>query len=825
MAKKKKKRKSSVFKIIFKTILILFLVGLVAFSGIAIAMIKTAPPLDVQQILTLNEPSVLYDDKSQYMDKVITNEQRIVVDSKTIPSNLKNAFTSIEDERFYKHKGVDPIRVTGAILANIANKFRNSNKIQGASTITQQLVKNTVLSSEISFKRKIQEMYLAIKLEKELSKDKILEAYMNTIFLGGNSWGVEAASKQYFNKSAKDLTLIECAFLAGIPQSPSVYYPFSEASKKNPSIYINRTKTVLYKMLENGYINQAQYDDSIKNLDAKKLAFSKPSSNNGRLNYEWFTSPVIEQVKKDLKTKYNYDDKQVQNMLMNGGLKIYTTMDKSMQDKIQNIINNAGYLNSHDVNGIIQPQASTVVMDYHNGEVKTVIGGRGNQPVRSYNRAASFNYLRAAGSSIKPLTVYSPAIDTKKATAATVIEDSPVPTDIGTKYGSSSNPYNPKNSPNIYRGYVTLREALMNSINVVAVKLVDMMHLETSISYAEKFGIPLDNHDKSSIASLSLGELHKGTNPLIMAQAYGTFGNNGNCTYAKLYRKVVDRNGNILLDNKTQSKQVLSAQAAFITYDMLQGPVSSGGTGPQANFGNMEIRGKTGTSSDMKNLWFCGLTPYYSAAVWIGNDDSSTVSGVYSSTAARLWGDIMREFHANLPYKQVQKPDGVVTASVDKVSGKLPTSLSYKDPRGSTVYTELFINGTVPTEQDDIHVEARINKITGKLASNFTPNFLTETRIFLKRNYVPTVSLLDEKWVLPKEYDTEIQNKINSPKPSIDKNKKKEKEKEKNKDNTNNKPSLDTNINTPNENNNTNTDNVGPNMEPNPDNNKPKDKH
>ncbi|NEZ45619.1 PBP1A family penicillin-binding protein [Clostridium niameyense] len=825
MAKKKKKRKSSVFKIIFKTILILFLVGLVAFSGIAIAMIKTAPPLDVQQILTLNEPSVLYDDKSQYMDKVITNEQRIVVDSKTIPSNLKNAFTSIEDERFYKHKGVDPIRVTGAILANIANKFRNSNKIQGASTITQQLVKNTVLSSEISFKRKIQEMYLAIKLEKELSKDKILEAYMNTIFLGGNSWGVEAASKQYFNKSAKDLTLIECAFLAGIPQSPSVYYPFSEASKKNPSIYINRTKTVLYKMLENGYINQAQYDDSIKNLDAKKLAFSKPSSNNGRLNYEWFTSPVIEQVKKDLKTKYNYDDKQVQNMLMNGGLKIYTTMDKSMQDKIQNIINNAGYLNSHDVNGIIQPQASTVVMDYHNGEVKTVIGGRGNQPVRSYNRAASFNYLRAAGSSIKPLTVYSPAIDTKKATAATVIEDSPVPTDIGTKYGSSSNPYNPKNSPNIYRGYVTLREALMNSINVVAVKLVDMMHLETSISYAEKFGIPLDNHDKSSIASLSLGELHKGTNPLIMAQAYGTFGNNGNCTYAKLYRKVVDRNGNILLDNKTQSKQVLSAQAAFITYDMLQGPVSSGGTGPQANFGNMEIRGKTGTSSDMKNLWFCGLTPYYSAAVWIGNDDSSTVSGVYSSTAARLWGDIMREFHANLPYKQVQKPDGVVTASVDKVSGKLPTSLSYKDPRGSTVYTELFINGTVPTEQDDIHVEARINKITGKLASNFTPNFLTETRVFLKRNYVPTVSLLDEKWVLPKEYDTEIQNKINSPKPSIDKNKKKEKEKEKNKDNTNNKPSLDTNINTPNENNNTNTDNVGSNMEPNPDNNKPKDKH
>lgn len=518
MGKKKKKRKSSAFKIILNVFLSIFLVAGVAFGGIVFAMIKTAPPLNVQQVLTFDEPSILYDDKGQYMDKVITNEQRIVVDYKNVPQNLKNAFVSIEDERFYKHHGVDIKRFTGVILINVTNKIKRSSKLQGASTLTQQLIKNTVLSSEVSIKRKVQEMYLSIQLEKELSKDEILGAYMNSIFLGGNALGVEAASKQYFNKSVKDLSLIECAFIAGVPQSPSVYYPYSSASKKNPSIYLNRTKTVLYKMLDNGYITQNDYNKALKDLDSKKLAFAKPSAPSNKLAYEWFSIPAIEQVKKDLKTQYKYDDKQIHNLLVNGGLKIYTTMNKNLQDKTQNTINNAYYLNSYKSNGMIYPQASAVIMDYHNGEVKTIIGGRGDQPARSYNRAASYNYLRPAGSSIKPLTVYSAAIDSKKATAATGFEDSPIPNNIGRKYSSGA-PYNPKNSPDIYYGYVNVREALMRSINVVAVKLVDKIGLNTSIQYAEKFGIPIDQHDRSSIASLSLGELHKGTNPLIMAQA------------------------------------------------------------------------------------------------------------------------------------------------------------------------------------------------------------------------------------------------------------------------------------------------------------------
>ncbi|WP_434290382.1 transglycosylase domain-containing protein [Clostridium botulinum] len=814
MGKKKKKRKSSAFKIILNVFLSIFLVAGVAFGGIVFAMIKTAPPLNVQQILTFDEPSILYDDKGQYMDKVITNEQRIVVDYKNVPQNLKNAFVSIEDERFYKHHGIDIKRITGATLLNVANKIKRSSKLQGASTLTQQLIKNTVLSSEISIKRKVQEISLAIQLEGKLSKDQILGAYMNSIFLGGNALGVEAASKQYFNKSVKDLSLIECAFIAGVPQSPSVYYPYSSASKKNPSIYLNRTKTVLYKMLDNGYITQDDYNKALKDLDSKKLTFAKPSAPNNKLAYEWFSIPAIEQVKKDLKTQYKYDDKQIHNLLVNGGLKIYTTMNKNLQDKTQNTINDAYYLNSYKSNGMIYPQASAVIMDYHNGEVKTIIGGRGDQPARSYNRAASYNYLRPAGSSIKPLTVYSAAIDSKKATAATGFEDSPIPNNIGRKYSSGA-PYNPRNTPDIYYGYVNVREALMRSINVVAVKLVDKIGLNTSIQYAEKFGIPIDQHDRSSIASLSLGELHKGTNPLIMAQAYGVFGNNGTYTEAKLYTKVVDRTGKVLLEPKTNTKKVLSPESAFITYDMLQGPVSESGTGPQANFGNMEVRGKTGTSSDMKNLWFCGLTPYYSAAVWIGNDNSSTVDGVYSSTAARLWGDIMKEFHVNLPYKQVQKPASVVTANVDRISGKLPTQLSYRDPRGSTVYNEFFINGTIPTEYDDIHVEAQINKLTGKLASKFTPSFLVESRVFLRRDYSPGVELLDQQWLLPYSIDeggslppTEEKNNSNTRDKNKDKNKDKDKNKNKDKNPSQDKPNNNNSNN--NNNNNDNNNNTKP---------------
>lgn len=237
-----------------------------------------------------------------------------------------------------------------------------------------------------------------------------------------------------------------------------------------------------------------------------------------------------------------------------------------------------------------------------------------------------------------------------------------------------------------------------------------------------------------------------------MAQAYGVFGNNGTYTYARMYTKVVDRNGKILLESKPQTKSVISPQAAYLTYDLLKGPVSAGGTGPAANFGNMPVSGKTGTSSDSKNLWFTGLTPYYSAAVWIGNDDYSD-TGISSSYAADVWGRMMKSAHTNLAYKEIDMPDGIVTATICKESGKVPTDLCASDPRGSQDITEMFIAGTVPTELCDIHVEAKVNKLNGKLASAATPIDLIESRVFIKRDYVPIHPVADQQYVLPTEID------------------------------------------------------------------------
>ncbi|APM40396.1 transglycosylase domain-containing protein [Clostridium kluyveri] len=700
MVKRHKKAPFKTSKLIFIILSGLLLIAFVSIIGASLAIIKNSPKLDVNQILNLNEPSVLYDDSNETMDVVVTPQQRTVISFDNMPQNLKNAFISIEDERFYKHSGIDLKRIIGVIFIDIKNKITGSDNLQGASTITQQLVRNIFLSSDVSFKRKLQEMYLSIKLEQKLGKDEILGAYMNTIYLGGRALGVEAASQQYFRKSAKDLNLIECALIAAIPQSPSVYYPYSDKAKKDPSIYLDRTKSVITKMYENGYISQSQYTTAIKDISEGNLDIKPEPTVSNTYNYEWFTVPVITQVKKDLKSKYKYTDEQINNLLMYGALKIYTTMDKDLQRKTEDTItNNSIFQNSTtDGNGILQPEASAVVMDYHSGEVKALVGGRGTQPARSFNRAASENYLKAPGSSIKPLTVYSPAINSQQFTSASIFEDSPLSNETANKYASNGEPYQPKDDDYI-GGNMTLRTALMHSINLVAVKLEDKLGLETASEYAEKFGITLDEHDRSSIAALSLGELHHGTNTLTMAAAYGVFGNYGTYTTPKLYTKVEDRNKKVLLQNKTQTKTVLSSQTAYILYDMLKGPVSAEGTGYNANFGNMAVRGKTGTSTDSKNLWFCGLTPYYSAAVWIGNDDNSVLNdnSLNSNSAAKLWADIMSPFHENLESKELEMPSGVVTAAICSESGKLARADCYKDLTGSKVYNELFIEGTVPT--------------------------------------------------------------------------------------------------------------------------------
>lgn len=763
--KKKKKKIFKIIKIFFISLFCLIILAGVAGLGVALAMIKTAPNLDKSVVTNFEQPSVIYDNQGNFMDKVVTGKDRTIIPLNKIPDKLKDAFISIEDERFYEHKGIDPKRILGVVYIDIKNKITHNENLQGASTITQQLLKKTLLTDKQTLTRKVQEMYLAVNLEKQMNKDEILEAYLNLIPLGGPAYGVEAAANQYFSKSVNDLSLLECAFIAGVTQSPSSYYASAysfatgKTAKNVTPRFVNRTIMVLDKMLENNKISKSERDAAVNDLKNGKLVFKFSQKSADKLNFEWFSLPVINSVKEDLMKKYNLSEEEVDNQLMNGGLKIYSTMDRNLQNSAQKIINDPASYNGKkgntDTNGIIQPQSAAVIMDYHTGEVKCIIGGRGDQPPKSYNRAAyngSSVYNKPVGSSIKPLTVYSPAIDTKKATAGTVMENSPLSTELQKLYGNGGL-YNPKNDDNRYTGYEPMRYALAFSHNLPAVKFADLVGVSTSKAYAEKYGLPSDQI--VGIAASALGELPNGTNAITMAAAYGVFGNNGMYTASRLYTKVVDMSGKTLLEGPTEdSRQVISPQAAYIMWDLLHGPIKvPGGTAYGISIGGMPISGKTGTSSDKKNLWFCGLSPYLSGAVWIGNDKPAVLSGIYSSTAARLWAAIMKEASKGQTIKDIKMPSGLVRVSICKDSGKLPTDNCKNDPRGSRVYSELFIEGTQPTSLCDVHVNVKVNKDNNKLATEFTPIDKLIDKVFITRSYVPKVTLGDQKYVVPTAYD------------------------------------------------------------------------
>lgn len=759
---KKKKNQPKYKKILKGTFLGILIAGLLCFVvglGYIFAIIKSTPPLDVNAVLTLNEPSMLFDSEGQYIDNIPTEEERYKITLDEMSKYLKDAYISIEDERFYKHPGVDIKRTLGSALRSAKYFFTGSGNVQGGSTLTQQLIKNTLLTNDVKIERKIREIYLALNLESKLTKDQILEAYLNTIPLGGRIYGVEAASKYYFEKSAKDLTLPEAAFLAGLTQAPSAYSPYDPENIADPTIYLDRTKTVLMKMRDLGYITQEEYDEAYAFTDANQFAFSQTVINY-KINYEWFVYPALDQVREDLKEVYKYTDEEVDRLFATGGLKIYTTMDRKMQDSTQAVLNDRNSIQQLDIyanpevtdeNGTPSLQAAAVIMDYRTGQIKAMVGGRGEQPARSTNRA--YYALRSIGSTTKPLTVYGPAIDTKTITAGTVLDDAGLPSSIQSKYGG----YNPSNWNRVSDGLITARQSIALSKNVPTVLIEDKLGIETGLAYGEKLGLVYSDQSKV-ISTLSLGEFTgeignpDGGNPYILASAFGTFGNNGLYTEPLLYTKVVDATGKVILEAKLNQTQVFSPQTAYIMRDLLKGPLSFDGA--LAKLSNMPVIGKTGTTSLVTDFLFAGLTPYYSGAVWIGYDNRNPMGGAsYSSSAASLWGAIMAPIHADLEYKEFDgNPGGVTSVSICKDSGKLATDLCSRDQRGSRVYTELFISGTEPTGVCDVHVTAKVNRNNNKLATENTPSNLIEDRVFIKKPN-PSPSAADYKYVLPTEKD------------------------------------------------------------------------
>ena len=715
--KKKKKRTFSVGRFLRFIILLLLFIILVSGSialGTAYSWVKAARPLNVDELFDLNQTTYIVDKNDKLIDKLHANENRTIATLDQIPEYLQNAFIAIEDKRFREHRGIDLYRIFGALKADLAS----GEFSQGASTITQQLIKNVYLTPDKKWKRKVVEMYYALQLERRFLKDQILEAYLNTIALGHNVAGVKEAALYYFGKELDQLTLAECATIAGITQYPSLYSPYLNFEKS-----MGKKEIVLEEMLVQGLISQEEYDEAMK----QEIKLSKVEK---EVETTYFADMIISDVTETLQKELGLSKEEAQIKLFNGGLKIIATIDTEIQNIVEETFKNTKLFpeSEEDANGILQPEAAVIIIENGTGEIKAVMGGRSEKVRRGLNRATQS--LRQPGSTIKPLAVYTPALDNGY-TAGTVIDDAPV------IFGN----FKPRNYSNNFKGLVTAREALQNSTNVVAVKILQDVGIQRSIEYLKKFGITTivtreDNGitNDESLSPLALGGVTNGVKPIEMAAAFSVFPNKGIYIKPISFTKILDKNGNVIYENKPYKDKVISEQVAYLMVDLMRGVVR-GGTGGNAALSKMPVAGKTGTTTKNVDAWFTGYSPYYTASVWIGHDEPKPMNFTGGSYPAKLWKAVMEEIHKNLEVKNFEKPGGLVSVSICTVSGKRPSELCALDPRGTRVRSELFIKGTEPDAETicDVHVIRDACTDSKKLATEFCPAPSVQSQVFIQR--------------------------------------------------------------------------------------------
>lgn len=566
--------------------------------------------------------SQVFDIHGRLITTLHSDQNRLPIDINKVPPNLQNAFIAAEDNRFYDHIGIDPIGIVRAVITN----FTNRGIAQGGSTITQQLAKNAFLSQEQTLKRKIQEAMLALEIERKYSKKEILEMYMNQIYFGQGAYGIQTAAKTYFDKDVSELTLKQCAMLAGLPKSPNYYSPFNNLNEAK-----NRTNTVIDQMVKYGYISQT--DGEAAKADDLELTKKKQTSENAE------TASFIDYVSQQVAAKYGDD------ALYKEGLKIYTTMDAEKQHAAVRALRHLPD-NYRDKNGLLQPQAAIVSIDPKTGHILAMVGGRGQD---SFNRASMA--VRQPGSAFKPF-VYMTALQ-HDMTPATTIEDNPV------TYGG----WSPQNAGKSFSGTMTLSDALANSVNTVAVQLADKVGTSRIIANAKKMGITtLDKKDDN--LAMALGGLTRGVTPLEMASAYGTFANKGVHVKPTAIIKILDRNGNVIEDetshshNETKTQVMTEKEAYEITY-MLEGVITHG-TGTAAAI-SRPAAGKTGTTDNNVDAWFVGYTPDIVTAVWIGDDTGAHSLGeVYGGTIpAEIWRDYMSSATEDAKSSEFSVPAGM----------------------------------------------------------------------------------------------------------------------------------------------------------------------
>ena len=722
-----------------------------AVVGIAKAFVDTAPTLDLAALDAQDKTSFIYDSQGNLITDYKGTEDRIMVSIDEIPEMLQNAFIAVEDARFYEHNGVDVKRIVGALVANFT-----SGSTQGGSTITQQLIKQTVLSSEQSYKRKLQEAYLAMELETRYTKKQILESYLNTIFLGGSYYGVRVAAYGYFGKSLDQLTLRECAMLAGLTRSPNYYNPRSNFYTRNtegsstPDITNNRTDYVLRQMRENGLITAQQYNAALDRSTASVLEKSPASTD--MYAYPHYVEYAISDVVDTFLDLNGLEDTSanryaMENKLRTGGYSVYLCLDTEIQEIVEDTLANwSSYPRLRDPSDkvyqsrnsdgtyaeIEQPQAAACVFDYRTGELKAIVGGRYKPTTRkTLNRASGMTM--PVGSSIKPLTVYAPAIDLG-ASPASIAYNMPVPIS-GWKDSSGKDSW-PKNyGGGGYKGPQSFRSALRNSYNTAAAQiLMTYVGVSRSVEYLHLIGIP-DKNINADPFGLALGS--SGLTPVQMAVAFGTIANKGVYQQPLSFSRIVDSNGNVVVDMHQQQDrhQVFKPSTAYLVVDMLKGAVQSG-TGTKAKISSQVVAGKTGTNSDSKGVFFAGMTGWYSGSVWIGHDNYKALSSKATggNAAAPLWQSFMEKIHKakNLDSREIidgtPSDYNLVRVTTCGVSGQLATDACYNDVNGYKTITDYWSADSVPTAYCSMHKSVSVCTESGLLATDYCPSYSVETR-------------------------------------------------------------------------------------------------
>ena len=750
------------FVILITICVVIGCTGIGAFRGI----IDNAPDVNDIDISPLGYATFLYDgDGNQLRKLTAPSSNRLPVSIDQIPVDLQHAVVAIEDERFYEHNGIDVRGILRAFVKNLSS----GNLSEGASTITQQLLKNNVFTNWTQestwlerFTRKIQEQYLAVEIEKKINnKNVILENYLNTINLGAGTYGVQAAARKYFNKDVWDLNLSECTTLAGITQNPTQYNPI-----EHPEANAKRRKEVLDHMIDQGYITQEQYDQVINDdIYSEIQAAQVLNEETDNTVYSYFEDELIDQVINDLMNIKGYTRTQAQNLVYSGGLSIYTTQDASIQkildeeyadpsnypDYVQyaldyaltvqnpdgedvnyskemlrlyfqnedpefdllfdsqeegqsyvdrykeHVLADGSTVVSERVSFAPQPQSSMSIIDQHTGYVKAIIGGRGEKTASlTLNRAT--DTTRQPGSTFKILSTYAPALNEKGMTLATTFEDEPY------NYPDGS-PVN--NASKSYGGTTTIRRAIQNSINVVAVKCLEEVTPELGLQYLDNFGFTTLAHgteaDKDADGTIwtdanlpmALGGLTHGVTNIELCAAYAAIANNGNYIEPIYYTKILDHNGNVLIEKNSAGRSVIKESTAWLLTSAMEDVVNQG-TGTACQLDDMTVAGKTGTTDAYNDLWFVGYTPYYTCAVWSGFDNNEKLPEDARDFHKNLWKKVMTRIHEGLPDKDFDMPASVEKISICEETGLLPRA-------GCPVITEYFDIGDVPTDYCDQH--------------------------------------------------------------------------------------------------------------------------